>query len=254
MNKSNTPHSIEDFLTELGLTPKQSKVYLSALQLGPASVQAIANLAKIERTNVYDSIESLIAKRLMSITATGKRTLYVAEPPETLQKILEEKQATLKQLLPDLRSLTHSSDAKPRIRYYDGIEGYKAVYEDNLTCKDKLLFGIYSVKTSVEVLGRDYLRLAIERRVKAGIRLRVIRSRQTEVEGIYRSSEEELREVRFAPEDMVFPITTFVYDDKIVFLSSEKELFGMIIESKDMASAYRNCFQALWQISTPPTF
>lgn len=251
MKVSNKENNIESFLTELGLTPKQAKVYLAALELGAASVQAIASHAQIERTNAYDSIEALIAKRLMSTTAEGKRALYIAEPPETLQKILAEKQATLKQFLPDLHSLARSSESKPRIRYYDGIEGYKAVYEDNLSSKEKLLFGIYSIKTSVDVLGRDYLRLAVQRRVKAGIRLRVIRSRQTEVEGIYRSSETELREVRFAPTDMIFPITTFVYDNKIVFLSSEKELFGMIIESKDMANAYRNCFLALWQISSP---
>ncbi len=251
MNKQHTIYKIEETLAEFGLTPKQARVYVASLQLGPASVQTIAHTAQTERTNAYDAIEALIAKRLMSATASGKRTLYIAEPPETLQTILEEKQNSLKTLLPELRSLYHTSEFKPRIRYYEGIEGYKAVYEDNLTNKEKLLFGIYSIKTSIDVLGRDYLRRAVDRRVKAGIWLKVARSRETEVEGIYRSSQDELREVRFVPKGMIFPISTFVYDNKVVYLSSEKELFGMIIESKDMADAHRNYFNALWQISTP---
>lgn len=248
MNRKYTLQRLEQDVAEFGLTPKQARVYVSALQLGSATVQSIASSAQIERTNAYDAIEVLIGKGLMSATTAGKKRLFLAEPPEALQQILEEKRRTLDQLLPELRSLYNVSESKPRIRYYPGIEGYRGVYEDTLTCKSKLLFGIYSVQDIVDILGRDYVDAMAERRVKAGITLRIIRSREKEL-GLWPASKAELREVRLAPAGMVFPIVTFVYDNKVIILSSKKETFGLIIESADVAQAHRNYFEALWQIS-----
>jgi len=249
MNRVYENERIELLLLDYGLTAKQARVYLASLQLGAASVQDIAQAAGTERTNAYDAIEALVAKRLMSITTLGKKNLYVAESPDNLTQILAERQQALDRLLPELRSLHNASPSKPRIRYYPGLEGYKAVYEDILTCSGEL-FGIYSVQDIIEVVGREYSDRIVSRRVKAGINLRVIRSREREAYGIYPSDAEELREVRFAPAGMVFPIVTYVYDSKVIFLSSKKELFGLIMESEDIAQANKNYFKALWEIST----
>lgn len=241
-------HSLEQDLVEYGLTFKQAKVYLAALQLGTASVQDIAAAAKTERTNAYDAVEALIAKRLMSATSEGKKRLYLAEPPQVLKKLLAEKQDHLSHILPELESLYNVSETKPRIRFYPGVEGYRSVYEDTLSCHSKLLFGIYSVKDITEVLGVRYVDEMVERRVRAGITLRIIRSREKEM-GIYPSRLSEMREVKMAPEGMIFPIVTFVYDNKVIYLSSKKETFGLIMESPDIAQAHKNYFDALWQIS-----
>jgi sugar-specific transcriptional regulator TrmB len=241
---------LETFLTDYGLTPKQARVYLASLQLGAASVQAIAQAAQTERTNAYDAIEALVAKRLMSITVLGKKNLYLAEPPENLGRILEERKADLDRLLPELRSLHNVSETKPRIRYYPGIQGYKAVYEDTLTAVTKEMVGIYSVQDIIDVVGREYVDRVVERRIKAGISLRVVRSREREIPGVYPNSNEALREMRLAPAGMVFPIVTYVYDNKVIFLSSKKETFGLIMESEDIAQANKNYFEALWQISS----
>ena len=249
MNSIHKNNNLERELIEYGLTPKQAKVYLAALQLGAASVQDIALAAKTERTNAYDAIEALITKRLMSASSEGKKKIYLAEPPQILNNLLREKQEHLEYILPELESLYNVSEHKPKIRYYSGIEGYRSVYEDTLTCKSKLLFGIYSVKDITDVLGVAYVDEMVERRVRAGITLRIIRSQEKELSGLYPPKAYELREVKMAPQGMIFPIITFVYDNKVIYLSSKKELFGMIIESADVASAHKNYFDAVWQIS-----
>lgn len=243
--------TLEQNLLDYGLTNKQAKVYLAALQLGTANVQAIAEKAGVERTNTYDAIEGLIDKRLMSITTSGKKRFFSAEPPEALRQVIKEKESKLIQLLPELRSLHNVSDFKPRIRFYPGVEGYKAVYEDTLTVSDRLLFGIYSSQDIIDVLGMDFIRRIINQRVEKGITLRVIRPRETEVAGLWPAGEEELREVRLAPKGMIFPLVTFVYDNKVIILSSKRETFGLVMESHDIALAHQNYFKALWQISSP---
>lgn len=251
MNNSNKINKLEHKLVDFGLTQKQAKVYLASLELGLASVQDIAQKANIERTNTYDSIKSLIEKKMMSITTVGKKQQYSAESPVVLERILDERKLELEELLPELQSINNLSQSKPRIRYYPGVEGFKAVYADTLTCQDKAMFGIFAMKDFLDVAGREFLDRMVEGRVKRGISLKVIRSREREVAGIYPGGKYELRELRFAPTGMVFPITTFVYDNKVIYLSSKKETFGLIIESNDIASAHKNYFNALWQISSP---
>lgn len=242
---------LEQNLLDYGLTSKQARVYLALLQLGTSNVQAIAEKAKVERTNTYDAIQGLIDRRLVSITTQGKKRLFTAEPPEALESIIKEKENKLKDLLPELRSLHNVSEFKPKIRFYPGIEGYKSVYEDTLSASGKLLFGIYSSKDIIDVLGIDFIRHIIDERVKRGINLRVIRPKKTEVAGLWPATKEELRDVRLAPDGMTFPIVTFVYDNKVIYLSSKEETFGLIVESQDIAEAHQSYFQALWQISTP---
>lgn len=251
MNRKYKYDELEKSLLDYGLTSKQSRVYLASLQLGTSNIQAIAAKAGVERTNTYDAIKGLIDRRLISITTKGKKRLFVAEPPESLKTIIKEKEKKLKSLLPELRLLHNVSEFKPKIRFYPGVEGYKSVYEDTLGAKNKLLFGIYSSQDIIDVLGIEFIRHIIQERVKNGIILRVIRPRETEVPGLWPATKEELREVRLAPEGMTFPIVTFVYDNKVIYLSSKKETFGLIIESHDIAQAHQNYFKALWQISVP---
>ena len=250
MNKYNKIDNLERRLLEYGLTQKQAKVYIAALELGPASVQAIAEKARIERTNTYDSVKSLVKKRLMSISSAGKKHLYIAEPPEILRRVLDEKEADLRQLLPELRSIYNASDTKPRIRFYPGVEGFKTVYANLLTCHEKEISGIFAMKDFLEIAGREFLERMVEGRVRRGIHLKVIRSQEQEIKGLHEASEEELRELRYSPEGMIFPISTFVYDNKVIYLSSKKETFGLIVESSDIAQAHKNYFEALWQISS----
>jgi len=68
---------------------------------------------------------------------------------------------------------------------------------------------------------------------------------------VQRMAGSAFREGRFAPAGMSFTLTTYVYGNKVIILSSKRETFGLIIESADIANAHRNYFEALWQISTP---
>lgn len=251
-----TIHNTDDIevrLMQIGLTQKQTKIYLAAMQLGTASVQGIAEKARLERTNTYDAITDLIDKGLMSITTQGKRRYFTAEPPESLEFILKEKEHQLNSVLPELRSLYNNSQSKPKIQFYPGVEGYKHVYESTNDCQEKLLIGIFSAKDMDDVLGQEFANRVIAERIKRGIRLEVIRSHETEIPGLYPSTDQELREARLAPKGMVFPLVTYVFDNKVIYLSSKKETFGLIVESADIAQAHRNYFEALWRLSAPLT-
>jgi hypothetical protein len=158
----------------------------------------------------------------------------------------------VREALPELESLYNISEFKPKIRYYEGLEGYKTVYEDTLTVSNKPLYGILSMRDLLDTLGEEFMDNYIKKRVTAGIRLQVIRSEPKEVKPIWKESVEELRTLRFAPDGFIFPLTMYIYDNKVSLMSSRRENFGLIIESREFMQTQKAMFEVLWQASTKP--
>ena len=64
-------------LKNLGLDEKEIKVYLACLQLGSATVQDLSVKSGVKRTNIYNFIDDMKQRGLLSETKIGKRILFV---------------------------------------------------------------------------------------------------------------------------------------------------------------------------------
>ena len=78
-------------LQEAGLSNTEAKVYLSMLELGPALAGEITKKSAVNRTNVYDALERLIEKGLVTYVLSANRRVFEPVNPERLQEILKEK-------------------------------------------------------------------------------------------------------------------------------------------------------------------
>ncbi len=240
--------SIVQVLVQIGLQETETKFYLAALELGQASVRDIAAKAGISRTNAYDVYARLLEDGLVTqVGGTANKTMLVAaEPPDQLTELLDIRRRKLNVLLPELRSIHNRASGKPRVRFYQGLEGIKLVLDDTLAARDKKLLGILSMRDLFEVPGRTWMDDLVRRRIEAGIFLRVIRSPVKDIENVWAQSAADLREVRFASPDFVFVMTSYVYDNKVSIISSQREHFAMTIESEEFAMMQRNLFEVLW--------
>lgn len=243
--------TLEDGLAKLGVHGKQARFYLAALELGQAPVRLIAEKSGIGRTTAYDVLAKLQQQGLVSQVEKGGIRYVTAEDPARLLRILDERRQTLEGLLPELRSVYNLSTVKPRIRFYEGVEGIKTVLYDTLSSRSKHLLGILSMVDLLDVPGRDEMEDYIVRRIASGIFLKVLRSREKEVGNIWPTRAADLRELRYTPPGLVFTMTTYVYDQKVSVISSRRENFGMIIESQEFAKMQENLFMVLWQVSEP---
>jgi sugar-specific transcriptional regulator TrmB len=243
--------SIEDDLRRLGLDSKEARFYLAALEAGQAPVSVLADKAGISRTNAYDVFMRLHRKGVLTQVERGaakkrKRFDVVAEDPARLLALVDDQRRAADAVLPNLRSVFNRSTVKPRIRLYEGQEGIRTVLYDTLNCRSKTLCGILSMRDLLEVPGREETEHYIQRRIAAGIFLRVVRSPEKDVGSIWQASDAELREVRYTPPGLVFTMTTWVYDEKVAIVSSRRENFGMTIESEEFARMQQNLFNVLW--------
>ena len=240
---------IQSILQQLGLSKNKGVVYLAALEVGNGSAYEIARKAQLPRTTVHEILQQLMSMGLVGFIVKGRTRIYTAEPPARLKRILQEKERLLESALPELTSRFRTSGRRPSVRLYEGLEGVKTVFEDTLTVRDKILCGILSMADLYNIPGKKFMDGYVKRRIETGIRLRVIRSAVKEVEEVWPTSSKELREVRYAPRDMIFPTTVYFYDKKIVVIGTEKENFGMIIESEDLYTTQKNLFEVLWDVS-----
>lgn len=240
---------IEVILERTGFGDKEIAIYLALLKLGHGTVSEITRVANVSRTYGYMILDSLSARGLASVSGKEPKQEYIAESPNKLFKYLEgelEIQKKLlgqvKELLPDLVVL-HNVENRPKIRFYEGIEGIKEVYEDTLTTKGELMgFASYEeLHHAMPHYFPDYY----ERRAKKGIFGRGIITDTPEGRVRSRLNDKEAREIRFVPKEYYFFPEIDIYDDKIM-IASWREKLGIIIESGEIADAMKKIFKLAW--------
>ncbi len=159
-------------LKHLGLSDNEIKVYLANLELGQATVQALARKSGVKRTTIYMVIESLQAKGLVSQSKKAKKTVWLAEDPESLVALSEERAQALKKALPELKSIFNIPGAKPKVRFYEGKEGYLMVYESILKDCSKELLVIASYEDFLKHIDTQYENNWTKKRIEKKIFLR----------------------------------------------------------------------------------
>jgi len=242
---------MEEKLAQIGITGKLFKLYIAAVQLGEAPVQEVAAHAGLARTTAYDVLDRLEQEALIRIEERNGRRYVIAEDPVGMLQRLELRRQVISDVMPQIRSLYNGAKGKPQIRFYEGEEGVQTVLWDTLTCQSKSLRGILSMNELIEAPGLAEMDVYIEERLKRGIALKVLRSPNKDVEKIWPSGQEQLRELRYAPEGVTLGVTQYVYDNKVSIISSKRENYGLIIESEDFANLQSVLFETLWSISTP---
>ncbi len=243
--------ALKEDLKEFGLDDKKARVYLALLEMGQAKAHEIALRAKVARPTAYDLLEKLAEEGLVGAYEKHKVRYYIANDPEKIKRNLAEKQRTFDSLLPELKSVYNTLKSKPKTSFYEGVEGIKTVLEDTISTPDKNIRGVLSIVDLFKIPGERFMKEYVARRIKSGYALRVVRSKQKDVKETWPTDPSELRLLRYAPANMIFAMTLYIYDDKVGIISSTKENFGMIVESAELNQNLGYLFEALWQISLP---
>ncbi len=118
--------SIEPFLQSIGLSEKETKIYLSTLKIQPARASQIALLAEVTRPTAYDLLESLKKKGLIIEEETGGIKYFNAKPPESILSFIEgqlehlqKSKIQAKKLLPEFEELQKDEWKKSEVHIYD---------------------------------------------------------------------------------------------------------------------------------------
>lgn len=237
-------------LHTLGFSEKEATVYVALLELGHGTVTEIARKAGINRTTGYDILDSLANKGIVNVTGKEPKQEYAAEPPESVIEYLKREAEAAKariakagELLPQLRSV-HATQNRPKIKFYEGTDGLKQVYEDTLASTEPIR--AYANVDDMHKGLPNYFPAYYKRRAEKGIAIRAIVPKTPigMARGTY--DEEEKREIAFVPPDKYyFSPEINIYDNKVM-IASWREKLGVIIESAEIADAMKKIYELAW--------
>lgn len=244
----------EKELQNLGLSEKEAKVYTTALELGPDTVQNIAKQSGINRATTYVQIGTLKEKGLMSEFEKGKKTYFVAESPEILSSLVNKEEVALNfkkleltRVLPDLTkffSKGSPDSEKPKIRYFEGEEGIAQIRADFLKTKNETIYGFMNFDQVVQRFMKkqeDYTRKRIQNKIYSKL---IYTSKGKDRP---QSDPEKLRELKFvSPEKFPFDADITIYRNKVAIISYKSDAVGIIIENKAFADTMKSIFFLIW--------
>ena len=129
----------DQILAALGVSNMQVRVYLAALELGEATMQALARKSEVNRSTIYTFIDDLKARGFILEGRRHKRNVYSATAPEALVDMQKSRVHELERLLPQLQAINNKSNKKPRVTFYEGFTGIEEVYKDQLRDKKEIV-------------------------------------------------------------------------------------------------------------------
>ncbi len=164
----NSPIELE--LRKLGLTEKEARVYLAGLELGPSSVQNIAQKTGLTRPTTYEIVKKLETKKLLvEAGKKGKRAFTVQSPENILgllrtqKREIDEKEREFIRIISALEA--KYSKEKQSIKAFKGEEGLKVLAEIVSFSSTPEIIIINSKLNPIAVKEREKIYEAIKKRL-----------------------------------------------------------------------------------------
>ncbi len=244
---------IQTVLESIGLAGNEIKVYLALVDLGSVRAGEITKRAGINRTNVYDALERLMERGLVSFVISGNTKQFEAAKPDRLLNYLTEQEHTLRikkehltSILPILEKRRKLGKEPLEATLYKGRGGLKSVADDVLAAKQPVL--VFGAEGSFVRLFTHYAEHWHRQRGKLNIPLKIIFNEK--VRKVKSKANFPLCEMRFNKSLYDTPSTTWIFGDKVAFIVWSAQPIVTLVRSKEVAHSYRQFFQVLWNSST----
>lgn len=237
--------SMEERLTQSGLSGNEAKIYLELLKRGSINASELAKKAGLDRTMTYQVLNNLIEKGLANYVIKKHKKYFSAARPINLLRPVKEQEEFVKDLIPDLENIEQLKEIKQYVEVYEGKSGLKVLYEEVLSAKELCFFG--ATGKSYEVLQWAMERIEKEFAMKK-IKGRGIASKKMKTSRLGKIKNMKLHYIDGGESKS----TSFGILDKekvgIICLQQEKPLMIMI-RNKFIAETLQNYFEFMWRVS-----
>ena len=235
-------------LLNIGLTKGEAKVYVALSELGSSTVGPIVKKSGVAYSKVYDVLNRLIGKGIVSYIVKNKTKYFQAASPSNLVEYLNKKEKeisiqkeSLLSIIPNLEKLQEVK-SQQEAEVFLGKKGLRTAYEkltNNISKNDEILFFyIHNEKYAEE---SDLFYNSI-----------VELNKRTKNKGIcnkdYKNSwfakKSNYLTMRFT--DLPVPGNIDIANDKVLFVSWGESIFSVLIHSKSLAENLKNYFNEMW--------
>ena len=252
------PDSILKALQGFGLTEPEVSVYFALLEFGSQPASILAKKAHLKRGHTYNMLALLMQKGVVQEFEKDGTKYFTGCSPSVLishlqrrSEELEVKKQILLEVIPDMERIRNPLAVQPKVRFFQGIDGIKEIYEDTIRIKNQPIFAIgdfdhyFPREKSPEL--NDWIWKYCTRRAKNGICYIGIVNKSETSDLAFKRRKTEKRKLKML-QGVELSVEVNIYGNKVAIISSSKDMVGLIIEDQPTADTLRNLHQAVWKM------
>lgn len=235
-------------LKEIGLSDRESSVYLAVLELGASSVSPIAKKSGYNRSYCYDILSALVERSLVSFIIKNGRRRYKAEDPDKIFYKLNNNLIMYKSILPQLHSLYNISvGGKPKVSFYEGVEEIFSLYEQIEGSKQ---FDAIGSPSYIEKYIGKYFNKITSKIFTKDIIVRELNPQGSPMVPYLTSYIQPYHERRFLEGVTELKTDMMIYKNKLSLISYGETPHAVVIEDSSIVETQRILFDIIWK-NTP---
>jgi sugar-specific transcriptional regulator TrmB len=231
------------------MSPTEATAYLALLNSGASTATTAIKKTGMHRSSVYDALEKLARKGLVSYIMKNGVKHFEAANPEALQKYFSEKEKAVDELI-DRLSAKHSAQQELKAEILEGYGALKKMMMQFIDTASKSRTEYLSYGTLPEF--RDalapWLEIHHKERIRKKVPTKIIFSRGAEHRAENAGSM-QFASAKCLPAELNAPVTTEISGDEIMIIHWAEKPLIVHIESREIAESYRKHFGFLWGIS-----
>lgn len=234
-------------LEEAGFTKAEVQTYLALLELGGTKTGPLIRKSNLQSSVVYNCLQGLKEKGLVSWVVRGKVKFYRAADPNTLIHIIGENKKRVQSILPELLVRQKKSEAPFEAEVY---EGAKAVFgmlvdwiKDAKPKEEYLFFAVAEATFSQEV--KNFFERYDVWRVEKKIDVKGIASKDMHTIFDHRIKKGYLK-VRYVDYPALKGIMIF-RNMVATTVWRDGDFSAVLVTSKNVADTYREFFYDVWK-------
>ncbi len=252
-------------LESLGFNPDEVKIYLFLLESGPSTVRELTKKAGAVRSSLYGFLKRLQDRGLIVQSLKQGIKTFAAEAPDKINFLFEQRleglqkqQLIYQKLLPELRHRQPSHLIIPKLQLFEGKEGLQNMIRDVFLYRDLDTQSFWPIKDMLDILSPEFFNYMNKQRIKNNIAIRalwpesqVVNIKDHPYLGVGEAFKRAIRVTKFPHP---FSMGYWSYGNKVAFISSRKESFGFIIESRELVDMLLSQFDLIWELSKPVSY
>lgn len=236
-------------LEDLGLSKREAKAYLALLEIGSTTVGEIIKKTDIPSSKIYEVLDRLMKKGLVSYVIKKHQKHFQASNPEDVLNYAEERKKQFKRILPTLKEKQRFAKEQQSVEMYEGKKAVfkiiQALVEKARKGDEYLSFSVGEEHDDPEIV-RFYTNLTWRRKEK-GLKIKVLTNKNIKPVYEKRYSKKVLKAINNKYTKFNFPQGIIVLNDKIITLNWNPKATAIIITSKNLANQYRKFFYEIYK-------
>ena len=245
-------YSMLKVLSKLGFSPSEIKAYIYLQKTGSSYANEISSRTQLNRTNVYEALERLLAKGVISFIVKNNVKWFEAKSPDALYSLisiqeeeLEKKKKEVLQTIKELKEIERKDKQTLEANVFVGKKGLRMIFEEILEEKEPI--ALLAAELQFERTFRPYFELWHKRRIKNKIQQRSLFSLKFK----NYLKKREFLDYRFVEDKYTNPTTTIIYGNICLLIQWGEEPLAIKIKNKDIVKSHLNYFNLLWKVAKP---